>query len=65
MKTPEPSALTSLIDQAAILRPISPEAAQDYEARNHFELLARTVPWVYRAYCSHGFSFDYFPSNEQ
>ena len=25
-----------------------------------YELLARTVPWVYRAYSSHGFSYDYF-----
>jgi len=28
---------------------------------NHFELLARTLPWVYRSYHAHGFSFDYFP----
>ena len=28
---------------------------------NQFELLARLVPWVYRAYHSHGFSYDYFP----
>ena len=27
---------------------------------NSFELLARTVPWVYRAYHSRGFSYDYF-----
>jgi methanogenic corrinoid protein MtbC1 len=26
-----------------------------------FELLARTVPWVYRAYRARGFSYDYFP----
>lgn len=26
-----------------------------------FDLLARTVPWVYRAYHSRGFSYDYFP----
>jgi MerR family transcriptional regulator, light-induced transcriptional regulator len=26
-----------------------------------YELLARTVLWVYRAYHSHGFSHDYFP----
>lgn len=26
-----------------------------------YELLARTVPWVYRSYHSHGFSYDYFP----
>ena len=26
-----------------------------------FELLVRTIPWVYRAYHSRGFSFDYFP----
>jgi len=28
---------------------------------NSFELLARTVPWVYRAYHARGFSYDYFP----
>ena len=27
---------------------------------NSFELLARTVPWVYRAYHAKGFSYDYF-----
>ncbi|MBU2431127.1 MAG: cobalamin-binding protein, partial [Proteobacteria bacterium] len=27
----------------------------------NYELLARTVPWVYRAYSAHSFSFDYFP----
>jgi methanogenic corrinoid protein MtbC1 len=26
-----------------------------------YDLLARTVPWVYRAYRSRGFSYDYFP----
>jgi hypothetical protein len=26
-----------------------------------YELLAKTVPWVYRSYHSHGFSYDYFP----
>jgi len=26
-----------------------------------YELLARTIPWVYRAYSAHGFSYDYFP----
>lgn len=26
----------------------------------HYELLARTVPWVYRTYHSHRFSYDYF-----
>ncbi|MEW6487041.1 MAG: B12-binding domain-containing protein [Thermodesulfobacteriota bacterium] len=26
-----------------------------------FELLARILPWVYRAYRAHGFSYDYFP----
>ena len=26
-----------------------------------YELLARTVPWVYRSYHLHGFSYDYFP----
>jgi methanogenic corrinoid protein MtbC1 len=26
-----------------------------------YELLARTVPWVYRAYRARGFSYDYFP----
>ena len=25
------------------------------------ELLARTLPWVYRAYHAHGFSYNYFP----
>ena len=29
---------------------------------NNFGLLARTVPWVYRTYRSHGFSDDYFPA---
>lgn len=28
---------------------------------NSVELLVKTVPWVYRSYHSHGFSFDYFP----
>lgn len=27
---------------------------------NRFEMLVKTVPWVYRAYRAHGFSFDYF-----
>lgn len=27
----------------------------------NYELLARTVPWVYRAYRARGFSYDYFP----
>jgi methanogenic corrinoid protein MtbC1 len=27
---------------------------------NNFDLLTQTVPWVYRAYHSHGFSYDYF-----
>ena len=27
----------------------------------NYELLARTVPWVYRAYSAHSFSYDYFP----
>lgn len=27
----------------------------------NYELLARTVPWVYRAYAAHNFSYDYFP----
>jgi methanogenic corrinoid protein MtbC1 len=27
----------------------------------NYELLARTVPWVYRAYSAHKFSYDYFP----
>lgn len=26
-----------------------------------YELLARTVPWVYRAYHARGFAYDYFP----
>jgi methanogenic corrinoid protein MtbC1 len=29
---------------------------------NSYELLARTVPWVYRAYHARGFSHDYFPA---
>lgn len=28
---------------------------------NNFELLARILPWVYRAYPARGFSYDYFP----
>ena len=28
---------------------------------NAYDLLARTIPWVYRAYHSRGFSYDYFP----
>lgn len=28
---------------------------------NSFEMLVRNIPWVYRAYRAHGFSFDYFP----
>lgn len=27
----------------------------------NYELLARTIPWVYRAYAAHNFSYDYFP----
>ena len=27
-----------------------------------YELLARTIPWVYRAYRARGFSYDYFPA---
>ncbi len=27
---------------------------------SNYELLARTIPWVYRTYYSHGFKFDYF-----
>ena len=27
---------------------------------SNYELLARTVPWVYRTYHAHGFRFDYF-----
>jgi methanogenic corrinoid protein MtbC1 len=26
-----------------------------------FDMLAKTLPWVYRSYQAHGFSFDYFP----
>lgn len=26
-----------------------------------YELLAKTIPWVYRAYHAHNFSYDYFP----
>lgn len=29
---------------------------------NSFELMVRTVPWVYRAYHARGFSYDYFPA---
>lgn len=29
---------------------------------NNFEMLARNLPWVYRAYISRGFSSDYFPA---
>jgi methanogenic corrinoid protein MtbC1 len=29
---------------------------------NSFELLVRTVPWVYRACHARGFSYDYFPA---
>lgn len=28
---------------------------------NSYELLAKTVPWVYRVYRARGFSYDYFP----
>ena len=28
---------------------------------NAYELLVRTLPWVYRAYHARGFSYDYFP----
>lgn len=28
---------------------------------NNYRLLVRVVPWVYRAYRAHGFSYDYFP----
>ncbi len=28
---------------------------------NNYELLVRTVVWVYRSYHAHGFSYDYFP----
>lgn len=28
---------------------------------NSFEMLVKTVPWVYRSYGAHGFSLDYFP----
>lgn len=28
---------------------------------NSFELLIRTIPWVYRAYHARGFLYDYFP----
>jgi hypothetical protein len=26
-----------------------------------FDLLAKTLPWVYRTYHAHGFSYEYFP----
>jgi hypothetical protein len=29
---------------------------------NSFELLARTIPWVYRAYHARGFLYEYFPA---
>ncbi len=29
---------------------------------NSFELLVKTVPWVYRAYHARGFQYDYFPA---
>jgi len=29
---------------------------------NSFELLARTLPWIYRSYHARGFSYDYFPA---
>lgn len=32
---------------------------------NEYALLLNTVPWVYRAYTGHGFSFDYFPAHLQ
>ncbi|MBP9044124.1 MAG: cobalamin B12-binding domain-containing protein [Spirochaetes bacterium] len=28
---------------------------------NRFESLTQSLPWVYRAYHNHGFSYDYFP----
>ncbi|PKL15839.1 MAG: hypothetical protein CVV49_19380 [Spirochaetae bacterium HGW-Spirochaetae-5] len=28
---------------------------------NRFSLLETTLPWIYRAYHNHGFSYDYFP----
>jgi len=28
---------------------------------NSFELLVRTIPWVYRAYHARGFTYEYFP----
>lgn len=28
---------------------------------NDYRLLVKTLPWVYRAYHQHGFSYDYFP----
>jgi methanogenic corrinoid protein MtbC1 len=28
---------------------------------SNYALLARTIPWVYRTYHAHGFSYDYFP----
>ena len=28
---------------------------------NNYDLLLSVVPWVYRAYRNHGFSYDYFP----
>lgn len=34
-------------------------------ALHQYELLAHIVPWVYRAYHSHGFSYSYFPAHLQ
>lgn len=28
---------------------------------NDYEMLVSMIPWVYKAYKSHGFSYDYFP----
>ncbi len=30
---------------------------------NEYPLLINTIPWVYRVYHGHGFSFDYFPAH--
>jgi methanogenic corrinoid protein MtbC1 len=32
---------------------------------NAFSMLRDIVPWVYRTYSNHGFSFDYFPAHVQ
>ncbi len=66
---------TSLSSRADVMELIGQNALQVmYDNHRHhaafmatvfgvggYELLARTVPWVYHAYHSHGFSYEYFP----